>query len=85
MDPAGAVVVGVGGGVVGAGPEVAGAALVAEEAEQNGGCTSHIWGSQEGLNNWGEKVGRAPTESKGRQRRHGTLRSAPPGHGGPGG
>ena len=34
------------GGVVGAGDDVAGAALVADESE---GCTGQIWGYQEGL------------------------------------
>lgn len=83
--PAGAAVVGAGGGVVGAGPEVAGAVLVALEAGQSAGCMSHIWCWQQELNSWEDKLGRAPAESKGRRRRHGTLQSAPRVHADPGG
>ena len=43
-----ATVLEAGRGVVGAGDDVAGAALVADESEE---CTGQIWGYQEGLNN----------------------------------
>ena len=58
--------------------------VVGEEPELNGGCTSHVWGWQKGLDNCGDKVDQIPAESMD-QRRHGTLRSVPLQHGNPGG
>lgn len=39
--------------------------VVGEEPELNGGCTSHVWGWQKGLDNCGDKVDQIPAESMG--------------------
>jgi hypothetical protein len=39
--------------------------VVGEEPELNGGCASHVWGWQKGLDNCGDKVDQIPAESMG--------------------
>jgi hypothetical protein len=85
-DPVDTVDVGAGGSspVIGAGAEVAGAVLVAEEPEPGKVRTSRMLGWQKEPNNCRNKVDQVQAERMGRQR-HGSLRSAPLGHGDPGG
>jgi hypothetical protein len=79
----GLVVVGAGGDAVEAGAEVAGAELVAEEAELSLGGMSQTWGWPEGRKNCGDRFDQASAENTGRRRQRGTLRSARLEHGDP--
>jgi hypothetical protein len=79
------VVVGADGVGVEAGGAVGGAEIVAEEPAQSLGGTSQTCGWPEGRQNCGDKFDRASAESRDRRQVHGTLQSARPEHGDPGG